>query len=332
MFAKKFDNTTRFRSSQNPTSGRPVGETLDLAPVRLAPVRGKICRVHRIPVLQDNYVFVVEWGTWPNGDCLVDDSFLPISEAPLIVIDPGEAAPVIAYLEPFMRQSESRRAMPRKVWILLTHHHHDHVAGVSELRSQLGARLLLPGSLADRENISRDATDRLISCGEISELKQWGVTVETQSSEGHCRGHVRYWIPEEQFLFSGDTLFGLGCGRVFDGSMEELFQSLSEMRSLADETLVFCTHEYTASNFEFHHRQGWMPAELRDYVVRMRAKLENQHSTVPLELGWEKRANPFLKWDESSLARHLGLAQHEQGNYASGFMTFQELRLRKDRG
>lgn len=247
----------------------------------------------QVPLLGDNYAY------------LIHD---PLENA-TAVVDPGEAAPVLAAAE-------------RQGWtidtILLTHHHADHIAGVAEIRAETDCRVVAP--LADLGRIEN--VDVAVSEGDTVPLgAAHAVVFETP---GHTSGHVAFWFVADDALFAGDTLFALGCGRLFEGTPEQMWQSLSRLRALPDETRVYCGHEYTLSNARFARSidpDNAALAERTEDIVRLR---EDKLPTVPSLLGVEKATNPFLRADDPGFAASLGLAD------APAAAVFAEIRRRKD--
>jgi len=152
------------------------------------------------------------------------------------VIDPGESEPVLEYLN-------------QKGWhldeIINTHHHNDHIGGNYKLKEIYKSKLIAP--LYDRHRI--EDIDTFIS--DNDEIDIAGVKTKVIHTPGHTLGHICLYLEDEKCLFSGDTLFYLGCGRVFEGSMTQMWSSLLKLRSLPDDTLVYCGHEYTLSNANF---------------------------------------------------------------------------------
>jgi hydroxyacylglutathione hydrolase len=225
-------------------------------------------------------------------------------------IDAPEAGPVIAALE-------------REDWtltdILITHHHHDHVGGVAELKQKYGCRVVAP-----HDNTTKIANvDLRVGHGDI--VKVGNLTARVLETPGHTLDHVSYVFDEEKALFAADTLFSIGCGRVFEGTYPMMWDSLLKLRALPDDFKLYCGHEYTAANVKFALNVEPDNEALKaraEQVTRLRAA--NQ-PTIPVLLGEEKKANVFLRADAPAVAQKL----HMKG--ASAEDVFRELRERKNK-
>lgn len=214
-----------------------------------------------------------------------------------VLVDPGDAAPVLAHLE-------HRSLEP--VAILLTHHHSDHVGGVPAL-SRRYPEIPVYGPAAESiTGISRplfgDETLSLLGA-------EWRVL----ALPGHTRGHLAYLLDAGEIdpagrtkglrLFSGDVLFGLGCGRLFEGTAEQMAASLSGIAALPDDTRVYCAHEYTGLNLPFAELTQPDNLALQGRALRIRACVAAGQSTLPLVLDEEKATNPFLRCGDPALVR-----------------------------
>ena len=201
------------------------------------------------------------------------------------VVDPGDAQPVLNWLaeHPEWQLTD----------ILITHHHHDHVGGVNALKQATQARVIGPA----RETIP--SLDLAVDEGATIELL--GYTVQVFAVPGHTLGHVVYFCPADAnspWLLSGDTLFAGGCGRIFEGTAEQMYSSLSRLAALPDNTRVYCTHEYTLSNLLFAEAVEPNNAELTTRLAEVRQLREKQHITLPTSIALEKRTNPFLRCEQ----------------------------------
>ena len=225
-----------------------------------------------VPCLSDNYAWL-----------------LRAADGRLAVCDPGEAEPVIAAAD---------RLDGRIDTILLTHHHGDHVAGVADLVKRYGCTVV--GAAADAHRLP--SLDHAVKPGDSFDL--FGVGVDVLASDGHTRGHIAFHIPESAILLCGDTLFSLGCGRLLEGTAEEMFHSLATLSALPPETLVCCGHEYSESNARFaltiEPDNGALKARAAE-IARQRAE---GLPSLPTTIGEEADANPFLRApDVATLAR-----------------------------
>lgn len=223
-------------------------------------------------------------------------------------IDAPEAAPVEAAL----------KATGWKLTdILVTHHHHDHTGGIEALKKKYNCRVTAPA----KEKTKIPAVDRTVSDGdEVSLGTLKGRVIETP---GHTLGHVTYYFPDERLAFAGDTLFSIGCGRVIEGTPEMMWTSLKKLRDLPDETRVYCGHEYTKANINFALSVDGGNAALIARAAEVDSQLARGEPTIPVTIGDEKKANPFLRPEE------LASAVGKPGKPAAE--VFAEIRGRKDR-
>ncbi|MFW7381613.1 MAG: hydroxyacylglutathione hydrolase [Oligoflexus sp.] len=250
--------------------------------------------VQQIPVLNDNYIY------------LIKDQ----STARVAVVDPAEAGPVIRLLEQLDWQLD---------YILNTHHHYDHVGGNMELKRYYSCHII--GPKADEQRIP--GIDQALSDGEWGSVGQ--AKFQFFDTPGHTRGHGVYWFPDDERLFCGDTLFSLGCGRLFEGTPAQMWASLTKIRQLPDSTRVYCAHEYTAANARFALTMEPENKNLQAYAEEIFKKRTNDEPTIPCTLGQEKLCNPFLRADQEDLQRQLGLAG------AKPVEVFAHVRQSKDR-
>lgn len=203
--------------------------------------------------------------------------------------------------------------------LLITHHHPDHVEGIPDLTAAFDPSVIGP---AAEEGKIAGLTESL-NDGDTFEFA--GRTVEVISTPGHTSGHICFHIPDEQLLFAGDTLFALGCGRLFEGSPEDMFNSLNRLAALPDETSVYCGHEYTRSNAAFAMAVDPDNAALEERRAEIESLLAKGLATLPTTIGIEKRTNPFLRASNPGIRKALGMEN------ASDLAVFTELRARKDR-
>ncbi len=248
--------------------------------------------IRQIPVLRDNYVYLAHE---------------PQSGA-TAAVDPAVAPPVVDALA-----AEGWRL----THILNTHHHNDHTGGNLALKQATGCTIV--GPRADRDRIP--GIDVAVGDGDTYQLGQ--AEARIFDVPGHTRGHIAYWFQDSAALFCGDTLFLLGCGRLFEGTPEQMWRSLGKLKALPPETRVYCAHEYTQSNARFALTVEPRNAELAARAKRIDALRADGKPTVPGTLGEELATNPFLRADLPAL-------QEEAGTPGDAVATFAAIRHRKD--
>ena len=211
----------------------------------------------------------------------------------VVIVDPGDAQPVRDYLQ---------REGLELIAILLTHHHNDHIGGVAALKRSHNVPIYGPHD----ERIA-ELTQR-VSEGEIVKIPEFDLQFEVIEIPGHTRTHIAYY--GAGMLFCGDTLFASGCGRLFEGTPEQMHRSLAKLTALPDDTLVYCAHEYTLSNIAFARAVEPDNTELAEREIRERAIRKADKPTLPSTIGLEKATNPFLRVEvpavAASAARLLG--------------------------
>jgi hydroxyacylglutathione hydrolase len=227
------------------------------------------------------------------------------------VVDPGDANAILAALQ---RSGQTLEA------ILVTHHHGDHVGGVAELVEHTGARVFAPA----RERPPARCTQ--VGGGDEVELAGLGLRFRVLDVPGHTAGHVAYY--GHGAVFCGDTLFSGGCGRLFEGTAEQMLASLDALAALPDDTRVFCAHEYTLSNLRFAMTVEPDNPELRAWQDEAAALRERDFPTVPTTIGREKRINPFLRSRCAGVKR--AAEAHAGATLASPVAVFAEIRRWKD--
>jgi len=187
--------------------------------------------------------------------------------------------------------------------ILLTHHHADHVGGVAELRAQTGARVW--GAAADAHRLP--PLDRAVGPERTERFD--GATVRVFAVPGHTSGHIAYFLDGENLLLSGDSLMALGCGRLFEGTPEQMLASLTALAALPDDTTVCSGHEYAQTNARFALGIDPDNPALQDRAAHIDALRGEGRPTLPTRLGEEKATNPFLRAHDPAIRAKLGLAE-----------------------
>ncbi len=236
-----------------------------------------------IPAFTDNYIWALQ----------VDSS--------ITLVDPGDAAPVIKIIKEKKLKIED---------ILITHHHFDHTGGLVELKKYISGKVYGPKN----ENIN--GIDIPVTENDL--IETLGIEFLTIETPGHTLDHVSFYGKEAGTLFCGDTLFSAGCGRLFEGTYEQLYNSIQKLNKLPDDTKIYCGHEYTLSNLEFVRSQI-----NNDYIEEKYKEISNMRSknqiSLPSILGIERKINPFLLEIVPDDIKSL-----------SALDCFKELRIRKD--
>ena len=251
--------------------------------------------VQGISAFEDNYL----WAAW------VEDN-----PREVCFVDPGDAALLSRWL------ADSDKILST---ILLTHHHADHVGGVVELM-RLWPNVKVYGPKGDAAKIS--ASYEPMQGGQ--KITVLGQTVEVIDVPGHTLGHIAWWFSDACKVFVGDTLFSLGCGRLFEGTAAQMWASMQRLRALPDDTLLYCAHEYTASNCAFAMSVDAGNLDLRERAAQIKVLRAQGLPTIPTSIGLEKNTNPFLRADNPDLARSMGL------DNANAAQVFAALRGKKD--
>ncbi|ABE59296.1 MULTISPECIES: hydroxyacylglutathione hydrolase [Chromohalobacter] len=248
-----------------------------------------------IPAFQDNYIWLLRQDASDK----------------VVIVDPGDAQPVIEYLE---REGLSLAA------ILVTHHHHDHTGGIDALVKRYSPRVIGP------DNSAIPAIDEVV--GDEDECRVQGRRFEVFAVPGHTLDHIAFYAPGTPgLLFCGDTLFSGGCGRLFEGTAEQMHRSLARLAALPDDTLVFAGHEYTLANLRFAQAaEPDNPARDAHLGECERAR-QLERPTLPSTIGRERQINPFLRIDQPGLLNALA----EQGSVDDDSAAFATLRGWKDR-
>ncbi len=247
-----------------------------------------------IPCLSDNYAFLAH-------DAATGQTAL---------VDAPEPGPILAELD-------------RRGWslshVLLTHHHWDHVDGLPDILEKHPAKVI--GAAADAHRLP--PLDLQVSEGDSFEIG--GEPVEVLDVSGHTVDHIAFYLPQSAVVFTADSLMALGCGRLFEGTPDQMWASLSKLAALPDDTLVCSGHEYTLSNAKFAVTVDPDNAALQQRVADTNRARAAGEPTVPSTLALEKATNPFLRASDPAIQAHLGMVGSDPA------AVFAEIRGRKDR-
>ena len=247
-----------------------------------------------IKSLTDNYIWILR----NNSDNLT------------AVIDPGESESV-------------NKTLKKNQWdlnqIINTHHHYDHTDGNSKLKEKWNAELVAPKQEKNKiPNIDIEVKD-----GDLINLA--GLKAKVIHTPGHTIGHVVYYLEKEKILFAGDTIFSLGCGRVFEGSMEDMYLSLKKIKNLDPKTLIYCGHEYTENNLKFAKEVEKQNNDFNFFSNKISNLKELDLPTIPTVLEDELKCNPFLRTNNPDIALYFGVSKD------SDLEIFSKLRDLKDK-
>lgn len=254
-------------------------------------------KIDALPAFSDNYIWLLQ--DPERRHCAV--------------VDPGDAAPVEAWLaaNPGWQLSD----------ILITHHHFDHVGGIERLKATTGARVLGPA------NEKIPGRDLALHDGDQADVL--GQRFDIYEVPGHTLGHIAYVQPEQHWLFCGDTLFAGGCGRLFEGSPEQMHHSLSRLAVLPEQTQVFCTHEYTLSNLRFAQVVEPGNPEIQARFEQVSHWRAEGRISLPSSIALERATNPFLRIEQAEVIDSLARVDGRRSNDAEA--VFAGLRAWKDR-
>jgi hydroxyacylglutathione hydrolase len=247
--------------------------------------------IHQFPCLSDNYGF------------LLHDP----ASGETVCIDTPDA-------EAYLREAEANGWRITQIWN--THWHPDHAGGNAAIKAATRCAITAPG--VDAPRIA--GVDRTVGNGDTVSLGGWEARVIDVG--GHTLGHVAYHLPEAGLAFVGDSLFALGCGRMFEGTPSQFWESLSRLKSLPPETTLYCAHEYTQSNARFALHADPDNVELQLYAHDIDQRRARGEPTVPMPLARELATNPFLRADDEDLRNRWG--------GSSPVETFAKLRAAKD--
>ncbi|WP_417449284.1 hydroxyacylglutathione hydrolase [Kordiimonas sp.] len=230
----------------------------------------------QIPVLSDNYIYLIHEPK--SGE--------------VAIVDPAVEVEVVETLE-------ARGWTPD--YILNTHHHYDHVGANLALKQRYGLKII--GPAAERDRIP--GLDVAVAEGDHVHLGD--IAADVYDVPGHTSGHIAYHFAAAHALFCGDTMFAMGCGRLFEGTPEQMWQSLSKLMRLPDETLIYCAHEYTLANGKFALSVEPDNPALQARMAKVQALRQDGKPTVPSELGTERQTNPFLRPMSDEIQDRVGL-------------------------
>ena len=245
-----------------------------------------------IPCLSDNYSYLIH-----------DKKSNTVS-----IVDPSDFKPCNEVIKKYKKLD----------FILNTHHHVDHVGANLELKKKYNAKIL--GSNSDKDRIP--GIDILLK--ESQKQKIGNLEFEVISIPGHTKGHIAFFFSKEKIAFTGDTLFSLGCGRVFEGTHEEMFNSLNKIKNLPHDTKIYCGHEYTKSNLNFCLKYDSKNTFLKKKEIEIQKKLSSNQPTIPTILGQEIKTNIFFRCNDPEIRHTLGLKDSSEAK------VFSKLRDLKD--
>jgi len=234
----------------------------------------------RIPALTDNYVWLVH-------DHLSGET---------MVVDPSEAAPVLA-------EADRRGWRIGQIWN--THWHPDHTGGNAAIKEATGA--VITGPAAEAERIP--TLD--VPLGEGDTVMLGGHVATVLETPGHTAGHISFHLPGDAILFTGDTLFAMGCGRLFEGDAAQMFANMQRLAAMPPETIVYCAHEYTQSNGRFALAAEPDNAAIRSRMEAVDAARQRGEATVPTTIAQELATNPFLRAESAEQLRQRRVAKDE---------------------
>jgi len=249
---------------------------------------------------------IIQFGCLADNYCsLIHD---PVSGSTAVVDTPDA--------DEIMRQLDKRNW--RLTHILTTHHHWDHIDGHEQLKQRYGCQVIGP-ALNQNQVPAID-----LSVSHQDQISVGSLTVEVIATPGHTLGHVVYYLPQLSAVFVGDTLFSMGCGRLFEGSPAQMWESICQIRALPQETSIYCGHEYTLANARFALELDPLNPALKQRVAEVEVLRASSLPTIPTSVGLERATNPFMRADDPVLQAQLALS----GVMASE--VFADIRRRKD--
>ena len=262
-------------------------------------------RITPIPAFNDNYIW-----------CWIDEDSHRAA-----VVDPGDADPVLSFLKQHQMQLDT---------ILVTHHHHDHTGGIERLLQEASPQFSIP-VYGPSNSVIRSISEPM---HEGESFLLFGRRVQVMTIPGHTLDHIGYFVAasatdQTPFVFCGDTLFRAGCGRLFEGTPEQMLQSLNRLNELPAETLVYCTHEYTLSNLAFAAAVEPHNQAIQEAIKADQHKRQQQLPTLPSTLAEERRINPFMRTEAPAVQAAAGnLEQIDTTNATEVFRVIRDWKNR----
>jgi hydroxyacylglutathione hydrolase len=246
-----------------------------------------------IPCLQDNYSFVIQ-------DAKTNT---------VAVVDPSEFGPVNAFIEKKFKKID---------YIFNTHHHFDHTGGNLDLQKKYNVKII--GSKKDEKRIPGIN----IKLSDNENFKLGSINFKIFLVPGHTNGHICFYAKSEKIIFTGDTLFSLGCGKVFEGSHLEMLTSLNLIKKLPEDTQIYCGHEYTQKNLDFCIKYEINNTKLAEKKIWVTSKLSKKKPTIPVTIKDELDTNIFFRCNDPAIKKNLGMEN------SSEVQIFKKLRDLKD--
>ena len=296
-------------SAQTPATSPTARAAADSESLLTAGLASGASEVSLIPVLDDNYVFVLHGGSNSSAGAGASNGGSDGAPGQAVVVDPAVAEPVIAWLE-------QRHLEP--IAVLHTHHHHDHIGGTPELL-QRWPQLQVIAAAADRQRIPFQTQ----GVGDGDRLNLLGRAIEVMAMPGHTRAHIAFYLPTGDGpgdgpsvgeLFCGDTLFSGGCGRLLEGNPEQLWQSLQRLAALPAATRVWCSHEYTEANLRWAHHLHPDDQAINDRFRQVLSERAAERPTIPSTIGEELLSNLFMRSrDVEEFTRYRHSKDHWRG-------------------